>query len=272
MNDRQEKTNTAKNFLTDPELAIFDEVQDISEVVKSIQDSLDEIKKKPVQYYLSKNDIAKIQEIVFSKIPTEKSIVEQISKKIVIPTPVKGTTPTKGQDYFTEEDKNEIVSELLEKIKTNIHPDFADDIRNKLELLHGDERLDAKYIKNIEKYAPQITQTQNSKGGYSGAANLFSLKQNGVQSGSDIRSINFVGANITNNNGNATVSTFGSYFSSKVITYNTDGTVNVFSDTFGTKTMTYSNGLLVNSIGTGIYKNKAFIYNGSNQLINVIVT
>lgn len=40
-------------------------------------------------------------------------------------------------------------------------PDTAEDIRNKLELLSGDERLDSKYIKGIKTYDAEIATLQN---------------------------------------------------------------------------------------------------------------
>lgn len=59
---------------------------------------------------------------------------------------------------------------------------------------------------------------------------------------------------------------------SKTFTYNIDGTLNTSSDTGGTKTFAYINGLLSSIIGTNTYKNKTFVYNVEEQLINVNVT
>ncbi len=77
--------------------------------------------------------------------PTSQELVALI--KPLIPAPVKGD----DGDTPSEAELVSIIKPLIpipEPGKDG-SPDTAEDIRNKLELLDGDERLDAKYIKNL---------------------------------------------------------------------------------------------------------------------------
>lgn len=97
-----------------------------------------------------------------------------------------------GENYIlTEKDKNQIASKIpvpiVEKVVETIikeqpivteitkeipNKDSAEDIRNKLELLSGEERLDVKYIKGIEQYEKRLKSVENrpSTGGWSSAS------------------------------------------------------------------------------------------------------
>jgi len=82
------------------------------------------------------------------KSPTTDEIRALI--KPLIPEVQDGHTPT-------EEELTSLIKPLIpEPIPGS--PDMADDIRNKLELLQGDERLDASAIKGLKDYDKDITE------------------------------------------------------------------------------------------------------------------
>ena len=75
--------------------------------------------------------------------PIKKQIereIRQLVSAIEIPEPKDGRTPVKGIDYFTNKDIKEVLSKIDIGAKT---------IRNKLESLKGNERINALAIKNL---------------------------------------------------------------------------------------------------------------------------
>ena len=83
-------------------------------------------------------------------------------------------------------------------------PDTAEDIRNKLETLEGDERLSASAIKDLDKKFKDIENFVNNyrprNGGGSGGVEVHS---NGVKVGSGA-ALNFIGGIVTNTDGHVT--------------------------------------------------------------------
>jgi hypothetical protein len=100
-----------------------------------------------------------------------ESIVREIKKEA---TPVKGVdykdgkngrTPVKGVDYLTKEELDKIKREVKPvkgkdyKDGKDGSPDTPYEIRDKLSSLKRNERLDAKYIKNLAKEVGSVTIT-----------------------------------------------------------------------------------------------------------------
>jgi hypothetical protein len=121
---------------------------------------------------------------------------------------------------------------------TNGSPDTAEDIRNKLESLEGNERIDKSAIKGLDDELSRVSTRFNAGGGLArGVADRLYTPITGF---------------------------------SKVLTYNTDGTLNSVSDSSGTKTMIWSNGILTGYTGTQLYRNKTFTYtNGALTAVTV---
>lgn len=145
-----------------------------------------------------------------------------------------GLTPQKGIDYFTKEDKALFLSEALKQIKIpsdGISPDINDIVAKVVSLIPK-QSLDEEVV-TVDKLAKFL-----QRGGFRGGAG------SGVSASTQI---------------------------SKIFPYNPDGTLLKMLDNLGSKTFTYSSGILIQLIGTGAYKSKTFVYNGSNQLINVNV-
>lgn len=74
----------------------------------------------------------------------------------IIPELKDGYTPIKGKDYFDGEngkdaDEEKITSEILERMSEVLVSLEANEIRNKLETLQGENRLDVSAIKGIEE-------------------------------------------------------------------------------------------------------------------------
>jgi hypothetical protein len=127
-------------------------------------------------------------------------------------------------------DYEKVVNEVTSLV--DFETDSPEEIRNKLELLSGSERLDISAIKGVKELEDKIK-----------SGNTY-IQQGGV-SETQVKTI---------------VDSFGI---SKTISYNVDGTVNVITTANGTKTLNYNiDGTLASITGTGIYKNKAFTYSG----------
>ena len=92
--------------------------------------------------------------------PTKEQVKTQIKffvSQIKIPEPVNGITPIKGKDYFTEADIKSIVRQVEELLSPTL-------IKQKLESLQGEERLDAKAIKNLPKFMGEERKTLHRGG------------------------------------------------------------------------------------------------------------
>lgn len=115
--------------------------QEIDEVVSRIQSLI----RIPQDGKPGKNGVTPIAGTDY---PTTTQIRTIVKKMIpVIPTPKDGKTPQKGIDYFTPKEISQIVKEVkLGFPKVEIR---AEDIRDKLQSLKGNERLDASAIKNL---------------------------------------------------------------------------------------------------------------------------
>lgn len=73
-------------------------------------------------------------------------------KKLATIKGIDAKIPIKGVDYYTNKDLRSISSSIKAELKKDIII-TPQSIRNKLEELEGDARLDASAIKNIGKYA-----------------------------------------------------------------------------------------------------------------------
>lgn len=243
-----EKEDKTKKFLEDPEVAIFDELQDLGDKVETAIETLKnfdiaplaELKKKykiPIKGvdFFTPKDIEDIIKTIQSKIklPDLDEIVTRALSRIRIPedgyTPQKGKdyfdgengtdgehgkTPIKYIDYFTPQEQEELQEKIVKEIKKLIpEPLNAKEIKEKIESLQGEERLDVSFLKGWEKYLqPQIIQAQGKnkeRGIWQGSANPFSVIVSG-QVAKDVRSITFIDVTMTNRNGDVTIDTSGS--------------------------------------------------------------
>lgn len=192
MATKEKKTKESlEKFQLDPELAIFEEVQEtgenteeILECIKYVNSTLEELKKK-------------------SKIGPQGP--QGIQGPAGQPGE-SGYTPEKGKDYYTDEEVNEF-TDFMSVLFFEMLPDSA---KIQLEELKGEDRLDISHIKGIERFlsrdvsSPQLS-GKNKGGIWEGSANPFAVFQNGTIKGKDIKSFNFIGATINNNNGDITI-------------------------------------------------------------------
>lgn len=129
------KIKNLKTFSEDPDLAFFDELQETNDLLEKVSQTLEGV------------DLRKLDSLKGDKGEKGDSIIGPMGPKGEKGSDGKdgkngkdGYTPVKDKDYFDGKDGADGLDGS---------PDTAEDIRNKLELLSGDERLDAKYIKNI---------------------------------------------------------------------------------------------------------------------------
>ena len=106
-----------------------------------------------------------------SKIKSEIESIFNALKQLDFKDGIDGTTPVKGKDYFTKEDKEQLLKDLKPE---DITPEK---IRDSLETLEGDDRLDAKYIKNIpNQFWGNGGRSISTEGGGSGGLTLTEIE------------------------------------------------------------------------------------------------
>ncbi len=117
-------------------------------------------------------------------------------------------TPLKGIDYFTKAEQKDFVEKITKEVKKLFPlPITAKEIRILLESLKNEDRLDASFLKGLERYFKhEVIQPQGkNKGGiWEGSMNQFAVIY-GSNTYKDIRSITFVGLTVSNKNGDVTV-------------------------------------------------------------------
>lgn len=234
-NKQEEKT---KKFLEDPEVAIFDEVQEVGDKIDELKETLKkfdiaplaELKKKykipekGIDFFTAK-DIREIIKAVQAgvQVPKLDDIVAKALSRIRLPRDGKngkdgrngkgvdgehGKTPLKGLDYFTAGEIRELKEQIITSVRKILpEPPEALAIRQLLESLKDDERLDARFIKGLERYFKHEViqpQGQNKGGIWQGSMNQFAVIY-GSNTYKDIRSITFVGLTVVNRNGDVTV-------------------------------------------------------------------
>ena len=220
MNKEQKRLAKLSKLKTDSELAIFDHVNEledsieekVSEIKSEFKDTIKEIKESIPNL----NDVLESvrgldgqdgkdaivdYDYILSQIPTPKDgeTPEIDYKKIIDEVISKIPTPKNGED--AKIDYNFIVSEVIKQIPIPENgkdgsTDMAEDVRNKLELLEGDERLDKKFIKGIEEIESKfpeierkITNVAMSSGNGVATTSFF----NGIRA----KNLNIVGATAT---------------------------------------------------------------------------
>jgi hypothetical protein len=91
-----------------------------------------------------------------------------------------GHTPIKGQDYFTDEEKDNFVLDVLSQIPApKIEELKAEAIRDNLESLKDEDRLDASAIKNL----PEATQQIIKEGGFGGSSAFLGVTHDATLTG-----------------------------------------------------------------------------------------
>jgi len=94
-------------------------------------------------------------------------------------------------------DEEKIVQDVLARIpqQEEVELDGPDEIRNKLELLQGDERLDKSAIRGLDEWIAKNTETRKSIPGW--GAHPLKIESNGTVIDKVARIINFTGATVT---------------------------------------------------------------------------
>ena len=210
-------------------------------------------------------NLPEVQKVEITNLPEEKDDTEQIKLLQEILAEAK-----KKEQYAYD---IEIDADLKEELKGKDGVDGRDgadgrdginaeeikpeQITEKLNTL--EEKIDGKVIKGYKELATSVDllkrQPQIRGGGFVGVSKIIAG----------------AGMAITPSDGRGDVTILSSNNVSKTITYNADGTVNTVSDSTGTKTMVWSAGVLTGINGTGVYKNKTFVYSGS-QLTNINIS
>jgi len=122
-------------------------------------------------------------------------------------------------------DEERVIKAVLEQIPPpEIHEESPTELRDKLEKLEGDERIDKSAVKGLEEAFNDLTRlaTTPKGGGGSGGVVVFDSTGNKVGSGSGLR---FVGATVTNTDGRMTTVTIAGGGSGVTVVTPT-GTVN----------------------------------------------
>lgn len=131
-------------------------------------------------------------------------------------------------------DEKKIVQDVLAQIKLPeeraILMDGPDEIRNKLELLQGEERLSPEAIKGLEAFIKQFI-PQRSMGGSAGwGAHPLAVQQSGTNKAKLARVLNFTGATVTHSaEGVTTVAVTSSGFTELSATETPNGSLKVFT-------------------------------------------
>lgn len=127
--------------LSEEQLSVIKEA--IGYIENSHNTTLEKISKLKDDFSLDKK---KEIETLQSKIKELDKAINEV-KSIEVKDGLDGYTPVKGEDYFTEKE----VKDLKESVLNDIPELEADEIKDKLESLKGDDRLDASAIKNLPK-------------------------------------------------------------------------------------------------------------------------
>lgn len=204
------------------------------------------MEKKPLSFNIFKEGgklIVKGRQGDKGDTPTKEELLNLIEP--LIPEPIKGEPGEDGKDYtLTEKDKKEIaktikvpvVEKIIERTETIIEQPIvtneikevakyeeADDLKEKLESLKGDKRLDASAIKNLPE-------AKYYGGGGSHIKDIIG--------GTDIEVDNTnYGYPVINYIGSASMKTWTDYatrWTSAPTTYDTQATYTVYEYTYGT--------------------------------------
>lgn len=157
----QDKKQKIADFLTDKDLATFNEFNELTEILKALVEATD---KDPKDFTEEINELrSKIEELQSKPLAELFSNIEFLKGK----EGDKGEQGGVGEQGKQGEKGKSIKGEKGDSVKgeqgdigetgeqgekgENGSPDMAEDIRNKLELLKDDERLDAKAIKGLDE-------------------------------------------------------------------------------------------------------------------------
>lgn len=114
--------------------------------------------------------------------------------KIKVPEAQPGYSPQRGIDYWTDADVDIMANDLLDRLSPGA-------VRNKLAQLSGDDRLDARYIKNlpesrVETRLPEISLFGGRRASSGGGTSSIQVTVNGNPIGQDIKRLDFAGAGV----------------------------------------------------------------------------
>jgi hypothetical protein len=207
-----EKLNRLLETAEEPELVLFDRVEKLDERADELEEKIEETKETLSEQIGSViSDVKKVEQEVKEvekmegpkgdkgddgKTPTEKEI------RALIPPPIKGEpgyTPKKGADYFDGKTPQKGVDYLTpdevigfeenaskKAVSVAISAISAPFVRDKLESLEGEERLDKSAIKGMEKLEEDIKNKKVVAG-----RSLLQLYVDGAKKGA-IQYVNFV--------------------------------------------------------------------------------
>ena len=223
-----ERIKRLANVIDNGNVAILDYINDLEDKIDSeipsIKDVISRVKgdkgDSPTKEELREIIKPLIPKPIPGYTPTQKEIVELIKPLIPeIPEVKDGETPSDEklislieplipEDINTDEliqgAKEAVMSELEEKIPKiediqNSLPKLANQIRDGLELLSGDDRLDKKAIRGIEQIEKRIDnaiiEARTNSHPRGGSANL-EVYEDGIRLGSGA-AMNFIGPNVS---------------------------------------------------------------------------
>ena len=148
-NKNQDKIKKLQNFDADPNLAMFDEIQEISEALGNFK-NVEMLKIKGDKG--DKGDTPKI-----------KTIAKEATKMVRVPKDGKDGVSIKGdKGDSVKGDKGDSGDKGKDGKDGNIKELSLDEIRNSLELLQGDDRLDKSAIKGIEELQKELRDEINA--------------------------------------------------------------------------------------------------------------
>lgn len=141
-----------------------EELEVLAEKVNKKEGPMGPKPQKGVDYYTAK-ELAEVIEYLEDKIddlkkPDEKKVSELVLSKIK--QPKDGSTPIKGKDYFTKEDKEELIEKLISRLPKEKE---EEDIFDKIEK-HPTRKLTTKHIDGLEQTLSAFDLQLRSKGGY----------------------------------------------------------------------------------------------------------
>lgn len=243
----KEKLAKLVKFSRDANFAMFQEVQSLLEAVENLNTKLEGVDFKGVDIMNIKGDagadaitpsdarliqlirplIPEVKDGEDGKTPSKRELKKMM--KELIPEPKNGK----------DADVEGIVEEVLSKVPKveQIQPDMAEDIRNKIELLEGDERLTIASINGLDDLIDsKVTATRNAiLGGRQGQVG-YNMFVDGTKKGKAVNTNFVAGTGVTlthaeaNGRNDITIDVAAS--SSFADSETPSGTVNGVNDTF----------------------------------------
>jgi len=166
------KVNAEFKKLNDTVVKAFKALEDYKKKVKDYKDNIPDLGKYLKSVRGKEGKVGERGERGESirgkdgKDANEEKIIKKVIKKI--PIPKDGITPIKGIDYFDGINGKDGVGTN----GADGSPDTSEVIRDKLELLNGEERFDISFIKGLRRKLTKLEERPLGKSGGIGDANM----------------------------------------------------------------------------------------------------